>query len=318
MTGQTSRDTRLWYILSALDAHLREHFPFKGRWSSIGHLRSVSRHEEELALQVHLQEEARRQRAILRGIRLHVPAGTGVLGSDSDAENWFMAELARELAHVREIRHPFSTCLRSYMKKKGRDHVSVYKEAGLDRRLFSKILTQEGYLPSKRTAVALAMALHLDETEAEELLYRAGYSLSPNILFDSIVLFFLSRGHHDIFTLNEALVAYGLDPLQKLRAEIRKPGPRISRTRGLSASWGMPSIPWTSTRMSWPGEGRPWMPLKLWTAWTTRMRRKPLGAAGADMSCPGAGTGLAMTSLALPMPPKRTETTEPTDDRRAR
>lgn len=59
------------------------------------------------------------------------------------------------------------------------------------------------------------MALHLDEAEADELLYRAGYSLSPNILFDSIVLFFLSRGHHDIFTLNEALVAYGLAPLQK-------------------------------------------------------------------------------------------------------
>lgn len=193
---------------------MREHCPFKGRWSSIDHLRSLSQHEEELALQEHLQEEAKRQRAILRGIRLHVPADTGVRGSTPDAENW-LAELARKLAHVREIRHPFSTCLRSYMKKKGRDHVSVYKEAGLDRRLFSKILTQEGYLPSKRTAVALAMEMHPNEAEAEELLYRAGYSLSPNILFDSIVLFFLSRGHHDIFTLNEALVAYGLDLLQK-------------------------------------------------------------------------------------------------------
>ena len=90
----------------------------------------------------------------------------------------------------------------------GKDHVEVYKRANIDRKLFSKIRTQHEYVPSKKTIIALALALELSLDEAQALLKRAGFTLSRSILFDVIIEYFFLQEKYDIFEINSVLVAY--------------------------------------------------------------------------------------------------------------
>lgn len=114
-------------------------------------------------------------------------------------------ELAERLAHMDAS---FSEALLALIDERGLTDAQVYRRANLSRQLFSKIRSKPDYRPSKPTAVALALALDLTLPQTQELLARAGLTLSRSSKFDVIVEFYLARGVHDVMTVNEALFAF--------------------------------------------------------------------------------------------------------------
>ena len=105
---------------------------------------------------------------------------------------------------VNNLSESFSSMVLRLIDEKGLKDSAVYKKAGIDRRVFSR-LRKNDYQPSKNTAILLAMALNLSLDEAKDLLEKAGYSLSHSNKADVIVMYFLEEGNHDIYALNETL-----------------------------------------------------------------------------------------------------------------
>ena len=104
---------------------------------------------------------------------------------------------ATNISFVQKLQH--------LIRQKGLVETQVYKAALMDRRLFSKIISNKDYKPSKDTALALIFALKLNMKEATDLLERAGYTLSHSIPRDIIIEYFISERIYNLNNINAFL-----------------------------------------------------------------------------------------------------------------
>ncbi len=108
-----------------------------------------------------------------------------------------------------ELRELLDESFREYLlrmiREKGMTNPEVYNRAEIDRRYFSKVISDDTIWPSKRTIIRLAIGLRLTFEETEELLGKAGFRLSRSILSDVIIEYFLRRGNCSVMEINEAL-----------------------------------------------------------------------------------------------------------------
>lgn len=186
-------DPRLRELILRIEDFLDVHYSFrtkpeyKGFFGGLRARTDISRAEEAdfLNSQAHIKER-------------------GFFGSGPEIYRQMVRQFEKEYAQDN-----FSRLLFEYMNAKGLDPVDVYKRARIDRRLFSKIRSDIYYLPGKRTILAFAIAMELNLEETRKLLSKAGYALSNQILFDTIVRFFIENGEYNMDEINMALHEFG-------------------------------------------------------------------------------------------------------------
>ena len=110
-----------------------------------------------------------------------------------------------KLTHINDT---FQESVFYHIDSKGLDEVKVYRDAHLDRKLFSKLRSNRNFKPSKKTAICLCLGLKLNLDETNDLLEKAGYTLSHSSKRDLIIEYFITIGEYNIDILNEVLYEY--------------------------------------------------------------------------------------------------------------
>ena len=110
---------------------------------------------------------------------------------------------------IKEKDETFQQYLFRIIDRKGLTDPEVYKKANIDRKHFSKIRGNVDYNPSRKTALALAVALELNLDETRDLLLKAGLALTHSSTFDLIMEYCIEHKVYDIYEINCILFSYG-------------------------------------------------------------------------------------------------------------
>ncbi len=115
-------------------------------------------------------------------------------------------KLEERMLHLSDT---FSKYLLYLIQEKGMKAADVIKASLIDKKVFSKIKTQDKH-PSKLTALCLCVGSKLNLDETKDLLARAGYALSPCDKTDVIFSYFIEHGIYDMIELDIQLEEHGL------------------------------------------------------------------------------------------------------------
>ena len=115
---------------------------------------------------------------------------------------------------LRQSESTFTESLLDLLRERAGKDSEVYKRAEISKQLFSKILSNRDYKPTKDTAIQLAIGLQLDLAQTQKLLEKAGYALTRSSKADLVVQYYIERKIYSVSFINEALSDCGL-PLLK-------------------------------------------------------------------------------------------------------
>lgn len=121
-------------------------------------------------------------------------------------------ELDKMLAKKEES---FSQMLLRLIDERNMKDSEAYRRADIDRRLFSKIRSDDKYMPSRNTALSFCLALQLELEDAKKLLATAGYTLSPSSRSDLIISYLIEHKEYNIHFANIVLADYGEGTLSR-------------------------------------------------------------------------------------------------------
>lgn len=158
--------------------------------------RSEMAHRQEILYDMEVEEDAGRRRGLCaeppkkRMIPFGVMVGGGL---------WTALK-----SRLNKKEETCSERLLRMIRERGLDEVEVYKKAGIDRKLFSKMRRRD-YRPKATTLYAFIIVLNLNLDDATDLLASAGYAFSPAEKLDLVVRFFVERGAGDLDEVNGAL-----------------------------------------------------------------------------------------------------------------
>lgn len=110
-----------------------------------------------------------------------------------------------ESSYFDEADISFNEALIQLIGEKGLKDSTVYNNANIDRRHFSKIIRGTIKSPRKQTVLALAISMKLNLEETNSLLNKAGLSLTNSNRGDLIVKFHITNKVYDIYKINIAL-----------------------------------------------------------------------------------------------------------------
>ena len=108
------------------------------------------------------------------------------------------------------VEETFTQMLIRFMNNKNLTPPEVYTPACIDRKLFSKIISNIHYQPTKNTAVKLALGLQLSSDETDKLLNAAGFALSRSKITDLVISYCICHNQRTVWQVNGILEDYGL------------------------------------------------------------------------------------------------------------
>ena len=125
-----------------------------------------------------------------------------------------LSQISRLDDHVKNAKRqrPFGVYLRELALERDKYRKRLFSVAGISESHWSEVLAGKKH-PSKDMLFRVAIALKLSPDDAFEVVKKAGYILSEDILKDAVINWCLKEGVYDFDEIDDILTKNGLAPL---------------------------------------------------------------------------------------------------------